>query len=127
MNLTNGIASLNANTKTLKDSAKTLSQGAEKLDSGANKLNKSTGDVTEGIHKLQSGSVELKDGTQKMKDEGTGKLRNEYNDKVKTVLERFQSLAGDEAGYKSFSGIADGMEGSVKFIIQTEGVSAKKN
>lgn len=127
VNLTNGIAALNVNTKTLTDSAKTLSQGAKKLNSGANKLNQSTGDVTDGIHKLQSGSVELKDGTQKMKDEGTGKLRNEFNDKVKTALERFQSLAGDEAGYKSFSGIADGMEGSVKFIIQTEGVSAKKN
>lgn len=125
--LTNGIASLNANTKTLTDSAKALSKGAKTLDSGANKLNASTGDVTDGIDKLQSGSVELKDGTQRFKDEGTGKLKNEYDDKVKTALERFKSLAGEDAGYKSFSGLADGMEGSAKFIFQTEGISAKED
>lgn len=125
--LTNGIASLNSNTKTLKDSAKTLSKGAKSLGSGANKLNKSTGDVTDGIDKLQNGSIELKDGTKKFKDEGTGKLKNEYDDKVKTALERFKSLAGEEAEYKSFSGLADGMDGSVKFIFQTEGVSLKED
>ena len=43
----------------------------------------------------------------------------EYNDKVKTVLDRFDSLTGEAGQYKSFSGIADGMKGKVKFIFQT--------
>lgn len=61
------------------------------------------------------------------KDEGTGKLQNEYNDNIKTVLDRFQSLTGDNANYKTFSGIADGMDGSVKFIFQTAEISSEED
>jgi putative membrane protein len=53
------------------------------------------------------------------KSQGTDKIKSEYNDKVKTVLDRFDSLTGEAGQYKSFSGIADGMKGKVKFIFQT--------
>ena len=59
------------------------------------------------------------DGMNQFKDEGTGKLQNEYNGKIKTVMDRFKAITKDADDYKSFSGIADGMDGSVKFIFQT--------
>ena len=52
-------------------------------------------------------------------------LRNEYNNKVKTVLDRFDSLTGEAGQYNSFSGLADGMNGKVKFIFQTEEIKAE--
>ena len=58
-------------------------------------------------------------GMNQFKDEGTGKLQNEYNSKIKTVMDRFKAITKDADDYKSFSGIADGMDGSVKFIFQT--------
>ncbi len=125
--LTTGINTLSQSTKTLTSSAKQLSKGADTLSKGANKLNGATGDVSDGVNKLQSGSVDLLDGMNRFKDEGTGKLQKEYNDNIKTVMERFQSLTAGADDYKTFSGIADGMEGKVKFIFQTEEISTDKD
>lgn len=125
--LTTGIGTLNQSTKTLTSSAKQLSEGAGTLSKGADKLNGATKDVSDGVDKLQSGSVDLLDGMNQFKDEGTGKLQREYNDNIKNVIERFQSLTAGADDYKTFSGIADGMEGKVKFIFQTEEISADKD
>lgn len=62
----------------------------------------------------------------RFKEEGTGKLQSEYNSKVKSVMERFKALTTDSDGYNTFSGIADNMTGSVKFIFQTEEIKSEK-
>ncbi len=121
-----GAGTLSSNSKMLASSAKKLSNGATKLSKGTNKLNSATADVSSGVEKLSDGSVDLFEGMHKFKLEGTGKLQSKYNDTIKTVVDRFRSLSADADSYKSFSGIADGMEGKVKFIFQTEGVSEKE-
>lgn len=125
--LTAGISTLSQSTKTLTSSAKQLSNGAAKLSKGATQLNDATKDVSDGVNKLQSGSVDLLDGMNQFKNEGTGKLQNEYNANIKNVIERFRSLTAGADDYKTFSGIADGMEGKVKFIFQTEEISADED
>ncbi|MGN0153371.1 MAG: hypothetical protein ACI4A3_02895 [Lachnospiraceae bacterium] len=124
--LTSGIATLNASTKTLTSSASKLSKGATKLSKGASELNGATKDVSSGVNELQSGSVELVDGMNEFKSEGTGKLQREYNNNVKTVIDRFQSLTKGAEEYKTFSGIADEMNGTVKFIFQTEEITTEE-
>lgn len=119
LSLTDGIKTLTGSTKTLTSSANQLSNGASKLSKGASKLDSATKEVSSGVNKLQDGSVTLLDGMNQFKDEGTGKLQNEYNSKIKTVMDRFKAITKDADDYKSFSGIADGMDGSVKFIFQT--------
>ena len=119
LSLTDGIKTLTGSTKTLTSSANQLSNGASKLSKGASKLDSATKEVSSGVNKLQNGSVTLLDGMNQFKDEGTGKLQNEYNSKIKTVMDRFKAITKDADDYKSFSGIADGMDGSVKFIFQT--------
>ena len=119
LSLTDGIKTLTGSTKTLTSSANQLSNGASKLSKGASKLDSATKEVSSGVNKLQDGSVTLLDGMNQFKDEGTGKLQNEYNSKIKTVMDRFKAITKDADDYKPFSGIADGMDGSVKFIFQT--------
>lgn len=119
LSLTDGIKTLTGSTKTLTSSANQLSNGASKLSKGASKLDSATKEVSSGVNRLQDGSVTLLDGMNQFKNEGTGKLQNEYNSKIKTVMDRFKAIAKDADDYKSFSGIADGMGGSVKFIFQT--------
>ena len=122
--LTSGAGQLTKNTTTLKSSANQLSAGADKLSKGASKLKESTKDVSSGVGELTSGSVDLVSGIQRFRLDGTGKLQKEYDDTIKTVVERFRSLTEGADSYKSFSGIADGMDGKVKFIFQTAGVSS---
>ncbi|MDE5777285.1 MAG: hypothetical protein K2I10_02060 [Lachnospiraceae bacterium] len=126
LDLTTGIAKLDGSTSTLTKSTKELADGANDLSKGVNQLNNATQKVGSGVNELQHGSVDLLDGMHKFKEEGTGKLQNEYNENIKTVLDRFQSLTGDTANYKTFSGIAEGMEGSVKFVFQTAEISSDK-
>lgn len=121
--ITEGISQISKNSATLNSSAKKLSKGAKDLSKGVGSLKTATNDVTAGINKLQSGSLDLVSGMNEFKNEGTGKLQDEFNDNIKTVLDRFQSLTGDKAVYKSYSGIADGMNGKVKFIFQTAEIS----
>ena len=125
ISLTEGIKSLTSNSKTLSSSAAQLSQGASKLSKGAGKLDSATKEVTDGVNKLQDGSVTLLDGMNQFKDEGTGKLQSEYNSKIKTVMDRFKAITKDADEYKTFSGISDDMNGSVKFIFQTEEIKNK--
>lgn len=117
-----GAGKLSSNSKKLASSAKKLSNGADALSKGTKKLNNATAEVSDGVEKLSNGSVDLFEGVHKFKLEGTGKLQSKYNDTIKTVIDRFRSLSADADSYKSFSGIADGMDGKVKFIFQTEGV-----
>ncbi len=125
VSLTEGIKTLSSNSKTLTSSAKQLSKGASKLSKGANKLNGATKEVSDGVKQLQDGSVTLLDGMNQFKDEGTGKLQSEYNNQIKTVMDRFKAITKDADDYNTFSGIADDMDGSVKFIFQTEEIKGK--
>ena len=102
-----------------------VTTGATKLSKGASKLNGATKEVKTGVNKLQDGSVTLLDGMNQFKDEGTGKLQSEYNSKIKTVMDRFKAITNDADEYKTFSGISDDMNGSVKFIFQTEEIKNK--
>lgn len=113
--LTSSVTKLSKGATELSSGAKTISKGISGLDSAGSTL-------TTGIGQLQTGSNALTSGLQQFKEEGTGKLQNEYNDNIKTVINRFKSLSSETAIYTSFTGIADNMEGSVQFIFQTEAI-----
>lgn len=123
--LITGIGQLTESSTLLNSSADTLSKGANKLSKGTGSLESATKDVSLGVDKLQTGSVSLLDGMNRFKAEGTGKLQNEYDNNIKTVIERFKALSTGAKEYKTFSGVADGMDGEVQFIFQTEEISSK--
>lgn len=116
------VNALTSGATALSTGAQSLSTGAAGLQKGLKGLNQATKQVGTGIGQLAIGSRALTTGLNTFKSEGTGKLQTEYDSKVKTVLKRFQSLTGDKASYKSFTGVADNTDGSVKFIFQTESI-----
>lgn len=124
--LTAGIAQLQKNATTLTSSADKLKKGAGSLSKGTSNLKKATKEVDEGVKSLQSGSSDLLSSLNQFKQKGTGKLQTEYNQNVKDVIERFKTLIERADDYRSFSGIADGMDGTVKFVFQTEEISMEE-
>ncbi len=93
------------------------------------KLAGSTDQVSDGISKLAEGAIDLYDGMKKFQEEGTEKLA----DTVTSILDgsddlqnRAKAVNKAAKNYKSFSGISDGMDGSVKFIMTTKEIKAEK-
>ena len=83
-----------------------------------------SGKVVDGIDELSDGAKELADGTKKFEEEGTSKLKSTFEDDLGDVLDRIQALNSDKCAYTSYSGKANGMDGSVKFIIETAAIEA---
>ena len=128
-----GANKLKANSSTLVAGVQTLQSGTNQLASGLNtlgsqmssgaaKLSLNSAALREGAATLQSGARELADGMEKFDREGTSKLKSTVEDELGDVLDRFDALTSDDCTYTTFSGKDSGMEGSVKFVIETEAI-----
>lgn len=106
----NGISKIN-------DAAKAISKGAGTLSSGTQTLN-------DGIITLADGTKELKDGAIKLNDEGIKKITDIFGRDAKNAVDTIEDTLNAGKEYSSFSGIADGMSGEVKFIFKTEEINA---
>ena len=96
------------------------------LQSGADKLKDASSQVQEGISKLSDGAKSLSDGQSKFYKEGVRKLDDAVNKDLKDVIDRFKALKSEEVSYDSFTSRADGMDGSVKFIYETEPIEVSE-
>ena len=105
--------------KSVKSGSDKLINGANKLKKGSNKLHKATGKVADGIGKLSDGVDDLYEGMDKFDQKGIQKLNNVYEDDIKTLKTRLEKLTDMSKDYTNFSGISKGMDGKVKFVIET--------
>lgn len=105
--------------KSVKSGSDKLINGANKLKKGSNKLHKATGKVADGIGKLYDGADDLYEGMDKFDQKGIQKLNNVYEDDIKTLKTRLEKLTDMSKDYTNFSGISKGMDGKVKFVIET--------
>lgn len=115
--------------KKMKKSVATVNQGVKKLNQGGKSLKKATNQLVTGVdklntagEKLQEGSETLAEGISEFNDKGIVKLSDTYEENVKGLLDRLKAICQVGKDYKSFSGAAAGMEGEVKFVIETEGI-----
>lgn len=109
--------------KTLNSGSKKLIKGADRLKKGSNQLNKATGKVADGISKLGNGAKELSDGMDQFDREGIREINKMYEEDFADLKDRLSALLDISKEYTNFSGIGDGMDGDVKFIIETAEVS----
>lgn len=58
----------------------------------------------------------------KYKDEGIGKLLDIYNNDLKGLIDRLDALKKAAEDSTTFSGAADGVESSVKYIYETAAI-----
>lgn len=123
--ITKGGKKLKKNSPSLRKATKQLSGGTRTLADGLKKLVKSTGKVADGISKLADGSGELKDGMNEFHDEAIVKVTDtvtDMSDGLGSLSDRVKAVSDASGQYQSFSGLAKGMQGSVKFVMTTEEV-----
>lgn len=118
--LQEGADSLNSGLGTLASGASQLNSGAGTLSTGLNTLQSSTGALVSGVEQLDSGSAELNSGMIQFNEEGIEKLVSVFDGDVDSLLDKANELLDASKEYKNFSGIADGMDGSVKFIFVSD-------
>lgn len=141
LKLYNGAKALSANSSSLLKGAEKLDAGAGslltgsyKLDAGAGQLftgtvqlDRGAGQLDSGAAKLLSGINELSNGLVKFDQEGVSKLSEAYNGDIKEFADRLKAVDDASKDYISFGGLSDGMTGTVKFVIETDGIEADKD
>ena len=122
-------STLNAGLTTLKDGGSQLASGVSQLASGANQVADGAGTLAggtqtllDGAHTLADGNQTLADGMQEYKEEAIDKLTDLFNGDISGVTDRIDAMTNLAKEYKSFAGISDGVSGTTKFIIETEGI-----
>lgn len=123
--LSSGSAALSQNCQALKEGAATLKSGTQKLVSGGASLKTASGQVQSGIDTLSTGAKTLADGMKQFEEEGISKLQEVTDTEFKDIADRFKALTGEECRYDTFAGKPEEMEGTVKFVIETEAVPAR--
>ncbi len=132
--LSQGIGTLSAGTKTLntkvgaaspklKSGISEINDAAKAISKGAGTLSDGTQTLNDGIITLADGTKELKDGAVKLNDEGISKITDIFGKDAKDAVDAVEDTLNVGKEYNSFSGIADGMNGEVKFIFKTEEIN----
>ncbi|MCM1245958.1 MAG: hypothetical protein NC293_09990 [Roseburia sp.] len=112
--------------KTLNSGSKKLIKGVGKLKKGSNTLNKATGKVADGIGQLGEGAKKIADGMNQFDKEGIQEINKMYEEDFADLKDRLSALLDISKEYTNFSGIGDGMDGDVKFIIETAEVGKEE-
>lgn len=115
--LITGAKALSRGTQTLVDQIPTLTEGITAL-------NDATGQIVDGVDRLNDGSHELADGMVEFDEDGISKIVNSYNGDIRPLTDRLQAILDAGKDYQSFTGVADGVNGSVKFVYKLDKIKA---
>ncbi len=122
--LSSGAQQLAAGTQSLVNQIPTLTSGVNQLVAGSNKLVANNQTLLAGATQLQDGSKQLADGIVQFNEEGISKIVNAYNGDIKPLVDRLQLVLEAGDNYQTFSGLADGQTGSVKFVYKLSEIKA---
>ena len=120
--LLTGADALSAGNQKLAEGAGALAVGSRKLSQGAAALSAGSQGLAAGAGALADGNQQLAKGMAEFKSSGIDKLADVFDQDIRTVRARIDTMSELGKNYKSFAGIKEGMDGSTKFIIETEGV-----
>lgn len=117
-----GADNLAAGAAQLRDGTGALSTGAGSLYDGILELKNGIPALSDGVSQLRDGAMQLNDGLNELNEKGIQKLIDAVNGDVSSLAARLRATADVSKEYKSFSGLAEGTDGSVKFIYRTESI-----
>lgn len=123
--LSTGAEQLKSGTDQLASGASTLVSNNEKLNDGAGTLSDGTDAIIDGVGELSDGAHKLADGITEFSEDGIDEIINSYNGDIEPLVDRIQAVLDAGADYQTYTDIADGVNGSVKFIIKTDAVKAE--
>ena len=121
--LTTGVEALASGVSQLADGANELNQKSSTLKSGMSTLKNGGEQLVSGVGVLASGADTLASGISEYKTEAIDKLADAFGGDIGKVTSRINAMKELSEDYKSYAGIKDGMNGSTKFISETEAVS----
>lgn len=97
-------------------------QGAAAAATGAATLKDSVPAMQDGIAQLLEGAQALSDGLGTFNTNGVEKLSTLVNEDMETLLENLRSMISAARSYQTYTGLADGVEGTVRFIWRTDAI-----
>lgn len=129
---TAGVASASSGADSLRDGASALNDGASQVRDGMASLydgiltlKNGAPELVEGVSQLRDGSMKLSDGLKQFNEEGIDKLVSAVDGDLTGLLDRVKAVAAVSEHYRSFAGLADGMDGQVKFIYRTDAIETE--
>lgn len=97
-------------------------EGVKALKEGTGELAYVGGEFIDGFDEMIDGIGELKDGVKEFNEEITENITDLAGDELRNVLDGVRAVKIRSDKYNNFAGITEGTEGSVVFIIETEGI-----
>lgn len=117
--LSAGLDQLAQGTDTYMKAVGQVSQGASTLADGSAQLNDASAGLYSGLAELHDGAAALRDGVQEFSKKAGKELGDDLGDGLQNVVRRLKAVQQAGKAYQTFTGLADGMTGNVKFIVET--------
>ena len=117
-----GADRLNSGAETLYNGTVSLSNGVNTLYDGILTMQNGVPALVDGVASLRDGAMSLSDGLSAFNDKGIRKLTEMADGDLANLTERLRATVETAQHYKSFAGIADDMDGEVKFIYRTDSI-----
>lgn len=117
-----GINAYTAGVSSATSGAKQVAAGAQQVAAGAGKLQNGGEGLVSGVSQLRDGAMQLSDGMNQFVSAIKSKLGTLSGSEVTSILPRVTSMLDAAKSYNNYSGIAEGTEGSVRFIIKTASI-----
>lgn len=121
--LVSGTVQLRDGAEQLLGGVNDLYNGTEELYDGVGTLNDGSDALLDGVRQLKDGAGEMKDGLVKFDEEAISRITEAFDEEEADLLiDRLRAMVNVSRDYRSYAGIADDMEGNVKFIFKIEGI-----
>lgn len=120
-----GILAYTGGVKSASDGSAKVNAGAAELKNGAEQLKAGTEQLVPGVEQLADGSKQLADGIKELNEKGISKITGLAGKDLQNLVDRVKATVEVSKSYKSFAGISDEADGSVKFIYKTDEVKGK--
>ena len=114
-----GLDQLAQGTDTYMKAVGQVSQGARTLADGSAQLNDASAGLYSGLAELHEGAAALRDGVQEFSKKAGKELGDDFGDGLQNIVRRLKAVQQAGKAYQTFTGLADGMTGNVKFIVET--------
>lgn len=118
-----GTVQLREGAEQLLGGANDLYNGTEELYDGVGTLNEGSDALIDGVRQLRDGAEEMRDGLVKFDEEAISRITEAFDEEdADLLIDRLRAMVNVSRDYRSYAGIADDMEGNVKFIFKIEGI-----
>ncbi len=127
-----GLSELESGAAELQGGASELGSGMRKLHNGFIELGEGTSTLAsegeklvDGAGELVDGIRELKNGVKELNEEGLQQLAEETGS-MRVAIDRKDAVVSLGEAYQTFSGLPEGMHGTVQFVFETDGIFEPK-